>query len=426
MNYTDARQILQRLPSLEVKPGLARTEHLLAAIDHPENSFPAVHVVGTNGKGSVVAMLASVLSRAGYRVGCFTSPDLVDFRDRIVIDDKWISKEELARIVEQLHPQLVEGDCPTLFEAMTAIAFEHFSRNKVDIAVVEAGLGGRFDATNVVTPILCILTNVGRDHLQVLGSSLLQVAWEKAGIGKPQVPFLVGKLPSDVEQVVIEECRRNEAVLVQLEEPEIERIAFDWEHVSYRIGKGDLPRRIDSPLLGGCQLENLRITLQAIELMRKAGFTIPNTAIVCGLAEVHWPGRFEVVQRSPTIVLDGAHNLPGVLALREDVRRYVPEKEHRHLLFGVLADKEVIPICNTLFPSFETVTLTQSHSARAASVKDLAQLASSLNSVVVESADVKNGVSVACASLGTEDFLLITGSITIVREARPFFLGGAV
>jgi len=423
MNYVEARRILQRLPSLEVKPGLARTEHLLAAIDHPENSFPAVHVAGTNGKGSVVSMLASVLGRAGYRVGRFTSPDLVDFRDRIVIDDKWISKEELARTVEQLHPQLVGEDCPTLFEALTAIAFEHFSHNKVDIALVEAGLGGRFDATNVVTPILCILTNVGRDHLRVLGSSLSQIAWEKAGIGKPQIPFLVGKLPSDVEQVVIEECRRSEAVLVQLEEPEIERIAFDWEHVSYMIGKGDLPRRIDSPLLGGYQLENLRITLQAIELMRKAGFTIPNTAIVCGLAEVRWPGRFEVVQRSPTIVLDGAHNLPGVLALREDVRRYVSEKEHRHLLFGVLADKEVVPICNALFPSFETVTLTQSHSARATSVKDLAQLTSSLNSVVVESADVENGVSVACASLGTEDFLLITGSITIVREARPFFLG---
>lgn len=426
MDYMSARQILKSLPSLEVKPGLARTKKLLDAIGHPEKSFPAVHVAGTNGKGSVVAMLASVLGRAGYRVGRFTSPDLVDFRDRIAIDDKWISKQELATIVEQLRSQLAGEDCPTLFEAVTAIAFDHFARNRVDIAVVETGLGGRFDATNVVAPILCILTNVGRDHLQLLGSSLLRIAWEKAGIGKAQVPFLVGKLPPDVEQVVMEECRRSEAMLIQLKEPEIERIAFDWEHVSYKIAKGDLPRRIDSPLLGGCQLENLRITLQGIELMRKGGFAIPNTAVVRGLAEVQWPGRFEVMRRGPTIVLDGAHNLPGILALCEDVRRYVPDKKHRHLLFGVLADKEVVPICTTLFPSFETVTLTQSHSARAASVKDLAKLTSPLNSVVVESADVENGVSMACASLGEEDFLLIAGSITIIREARPYFLGGSV
>ena len=194
----EARQILRSLPSLEVKPGLARTKHLLAVLDHPENSFPAVHVAGTNGKGSVVAMLASVLGCAGYRVGRFTSPDVVDFRDRIAINDQWISREEVARIVKQLSPRLVGEDCPTLFEAMTAMAFEHFSRNKVDIAVVEAGLGGRFDATNVITPILWILTNVGRDHLQILGRSLPRIAWEKAGIGKAKVPFLVGKLPLEI------------------------------------------------------------------------------------------------------------------------------------------------------------------------------------------------------------------------------------
>lgn len=422
MTYAEARCALERLPSLDVKPGLNRILRLLDALDHPEQAFPTVHIAGTNGKGSVAAMLASVLSQAGYRVGRFTSPDLIDFRDRISIDDLWIGEDELARTVEQLLPIFAAEDPPTLFEALTAIAFHHFALKKVDTAVVEVGLGGRFDATNVTSPLLTILTTIGRDHLALLGGTIEKIAWEKAGIAKENVPCLCGDLPLEAQRVLVAECARVHAPLTDCHTVDLKRIAFDWEKVTYRIEGSDLPREILLPLLGGYQQENLRVTLRAIELLREDGLTIPNRAVASGLAAVRWPGRFEVISRRPIVILDGAHNQPAALALAKDIERTLPGKIHRHLLFGILVDKELESIARALFPLFSSVTLTRSKSPRAMALKPLLETARSLGIAPLRSSSVREGATSAYNGLKEEDTLVVTGSLTVVREVRSILL----
>ena len=421
MNYVEVRSLLDRLPSLEVKPGLERIRRLLNHLGHPETTFPSIHITGTNGKGSVAAMLSSILHEAGYRTGCYTSPDVVDFRDRIRVDEDWISEEAFASVAEKLLPVLDKTeDPPTLFEALTAIAFEYFPASKVDIAVVEVGLGGRFDATNVLQPVLTILTNVERDHLALLGNSLERIAWEKAGIAKPGVPFLLGDLPAAVRALVDAECRRAKARIVAGELPTVEREDFNWEEATYRVHNGKrLPDRVRLPLLGGYQAENLHLVLGAAGILREAGWEIPSDAIVHGLEKVEWPGRFEVVQRAPTVVLDGAHNPAGARALGDDIVRFVPEACRRHLLCGMLADKEVEAIGRILFPLFEQITLTRSESPRAASVERLTQIASALGVPSRGAASVKEALQIVLKKLVPRDTLFVAGSLTVVREARP-------
>ena len=423
MDYAEARALLDRLPSLEVKPGLKRIRRLLDHLSHPETTFPSIHITGTNGKGSVATMLSSILHEAGYRTGCFTSPDVVDFRDRIRVDEDWISEETFALTVEKLRSVLGDSDDPpTLFETLTAIAFDDFAGSDVDIAVVEVGLGGRFDATNVVQPLLTILTNVERDHLALLGHSLEQIAWEKAGIAKPGVPFLIGDLPLTVRAVVAGECRRVNARIMADELPGVQQENFNLEGATYRIYDGkELPDRIHLSLLGSYQAENLRLVLAAVEILRKVDWSITNGAITRGLTTVEWPCRFEVVRRDPTVVLDGAHNPAGVKALSTDIVRLVPDICRRHLLCGILADKEVEAIGRTLFPLFDRITFTRSKSPRAAAVEQLAKIASTLDVSSRCTTSVEEGLRVALERLIPQDTLFVTGSLTVAREARPLF-----
>ncbi len=423
MDYIEARRALEGLPSLEVKPGLDRVNRLLEHLDHPERAFPAIHVAGTNGKGSVVAMLSSVLTHAGYHVGRFTSPDLIDFRDRISVDGKWISEEEFARQVDRILPLLADTqDTPTLFEVLTAVAFSHFAECNVDLAVVEVGLGGRYDSTNVVKPMLTILTTVGMDHTALLGNTIEKIAWEKAGIAKKDVPLLIGDLPEEAERVAREECARVRAPLVTTSDIVLQRSGFTWEYASYRVIAPSLPETVNIPLIASYQQENLLLVLATIEELRKKGLPIPNDAISSGLAATVWPGRFEVMSREPIIVLDGAHNPPGAEALAKEIETLFPRGEKRHLLFGVLADKDYEAMAHTLFPLFSRVTLTRSDSPRALEPSHLATIATELAVPSVETRSVIDGVSAACASLDPDDALLIAGSLTIVREARTLLV----
>ncbi len=423
MDYSEARRLVESLPS-QVKPGLDRIVRLLAALDHPEGKFPAVHIAGTNGKGSVVAMLASVLQSAGYRVGRFTSPDLLDFRDRITVDGKWIPKEDFAVIVERLRPLLAgSGDLPTMFEVLTAIAFSHFATKRVDIGVIEVGLGGRYDATNVVRPAISILTNVGRDHLNILGEKIERVAWEKAGIAKSGIPLIVGKLSPETDRVVRSVARNVGAPIVCADAVHVDEAHRDLDRALYRVSGPGLPDEIAIPLIGGYEKENLRASLAAIAQLRKTGWKIPNSAVQTGLENVRWPGRFEVINRTPLVILDGAHNLPGAIALTADIKRFLPKKAHRQLLFGILADKEVEPVCAEIFPLFSRVVLTQSESPRALPAVNLSPIAAKYGIGPQVTESVKEGVEAAQDALSNDDALLVTGSLTVIREARPLFLG---
>jgi len=423
MEYTEARALLDRLPRFEVKPGLERTRRLLDALGHPELSFPAIHVGGTNGKGSVVAMLDAVLRRSDYRVGRFTSPEVLDFRDRIAVEGEWVTDAELAEETARIEGVLVtSGDPPTQFEAIAALAFDHFARRQVDVALVEVGLGGRFDATNLVSPLLTILTNVAKDHVQLLGDSVERIAWEKAGIAKPGVPLLYGRLSEDALRVVLDECELVKAVPVSSEEITVERVRVDWDAAHYRVT--GFPGRIALPLLGGYQAENLRLVLAAVGVLRKTGFRIPNEAVVEGLRTVRWPGRFEVVHRSPTVVLDGAHNVAGAEALAADLATFIPRRDHRHLLFGVLADKDVSGIARALVPMFSYVVLSASRSSRALPAEELRDRLTKLAGPLPWYDSVERALDAVFPLLEEGDTLVVAGSLSVVAEARQWFVEG--
>ena len=424
MNVAAAHALLDRLPRFEVKPGLERVRRLLEALDHPEQDFPAIHVAGTNGKGSVVAMLARVLVHAGLRVGRYTSPQVIDFRDRIAVNRAWIPEEALAEGVSRLQRAIAEGDTPSQFEAITALALEHFARCDVDLAVVEVGLGGRFDATNVVSPILTILTNVALDHQWILGETIEQIAWEKAGIAKAETPLLHGSLEAPARDVVLAECTAVGAESVPAESIDVERVGADWDVARYRATLSGRGIEFDLPLLGGYQKENLRIVLRAIEILREQGRRVTDEAVVEGLHAVEWPGRFEVLRRNPTVVLEGAHNVDGARRLAADIASRVPDRARRHLLFGVLEDKDAEGMLDALAPIFGRLALCESSSPRALPAAELQERAEArgLDSAWYHSLD--EALAEVLPSLGEGDVLVVAGSLTVVAEARQGLMEG--
>jgi len=422
MDYGAARALLDRLPRLEVKPGLSRTVRLLDASGHPERAFPAVHVAGTNGKGSVVAMLDAVLRAAGVRVGRFTSPELADFRDRIAIDGDWLPEAEWAAGISRMEPLLIgAADPPTQFEAIAVLAFDAFSRHAVDVALVEVGLGGRFDATNVVRPLACVLCNVSLDHTAVLGNSIGSIAWEKAGIAKAGIPLLYGELSPDAESVVWAECEAVGAVPVPVAGFALERIRFGWDSATYRVDRPGLPTSLELGLLGGYQRENLRLVLRTIEILRDAGLELPNDAISRGLRDARWPGRFEVARRRPNVVLEGAHNVAGAERLADDIEALVPTRAERHLLLGVLADKDAEGIGRALAAAFDCVSLCASASPRALSVDALRDAVAGLFLRSMGYDSVVGALDRIVPALSEEDTLVVAGSLTVVAEARRWF-----
>jgi len=419
MEYGTARALLDRLPHLEVKPGLSRTLRLLDALGHPERAFPAVHVGGTNGKGSVVAMLDAVLRAAGVRVGRTTSPELIDFRDRIAIDGEWLPEGEWAAGIERMAPAIAGApDTPTQFEVLTGLAFDAFARHEIDLALVEVGLGGRFDATNAVSPLVSMICNVSLDHTAVLGDSIAEIAWEKAGIAKAGVPLLYGELPPDAESIVRAECEAVGAEPVSAAGLAVERTRIDWESASYRVGSSALPESIELGLLGGYQRENLRLVLRTVEILRDVGFDVPNRAIRSGLRDVRWPGRFEVLRRHPNVVLEGAHNVAGAAQLAADIEALAPERDERVLLLGILADKDVVGIGRALARAFDRAGLCASASRRALPVE---QLRERVGGLFLQSScydSVGEAVDRLMATLTADDTLVVAGSLTVVAEAR--------
>ncbi len=419
-----ARQYLDRFPRFEVKPGLNRIRQLLEALDQPQLAYPAIHVAGTNGKGSVVAMLDAVLRAAGYRVGRFTSPELLDFRDRMTLDGAWISKSDLATGVERAAPFIETlDDIPSQFEIITALAFDYFAHKRIDVGVIEVGLGGRFDATNVVRPDVAVLTNVTLDHQAILGATVERIAWEKAGIAKPGVPLITAGLPESVFHVVETECDAVGAFLAPADDIAVTRVSRDWNAAIYDVRWDGGVDRVRLPLIGSAQRENLRLVFGAIRALRAKGWHLDGQAIRDGLRTVFWPGRMEVVRQSPTIVLDGAHNEAAISVLAADIRELVSEPDHRFVLFGALRDKNVdaaLSILNSVFPS---IGLCASSSPRAVPVDALVEKAQQGFQTATAYPTIAAGMNAWLARAGIDDVLVITGSLTVVAEARQWLTG---
>lgn len=400
----DYPHTLTYLKSLEPKAFRMELGPLLEAchlMSNPENKFPSVHISGTNGKGSTAAFVEAILSKSGYKAGLYTSPHLIDVRERIQINREMISPDDLSRITEKIRSNLPDDRHLSFFEFMTLVSFMWFAEQKVDIAVIETGLGGRLDATNVITPKVSVITPISFDHTAHLGNTLKDIATEKCGIIKRGIPTVVAYQVPQVMDVIRRFCDDIGSPLCLA-----------------------TPDEITSPLglLGDHQKQNAACAVEAAGLLAQAGFKIKN--VEEAIAETKWPGRIETVSTNPRVIVDGAHNVAGAEMLASYVRHTIP-REKAVLLLGVLADKDVSGIVRSLTPLFREVVCVKAPSDRAVSPKDLAAATRSSGVKVSVEKGVSEALSKIMGSLGKDDTLIVSGSLTMVGEAKLFFTKGA-
>lgn len=348
MTYEEALDYIHAVSWRGSRPGLERIRELLAALGDPQKDLRFVHVAGTNGKGSVSAMTASVLEAAGYHTGLFISPYIKHFTERICLDGNPIPERELADFTSRVRPFAdAMADPPTEFELITAIGFLYFKEKKCDLVVLEVGMGGRLDATNVIEdPLLTVITGVALDHTAVLGDTVEKIAAEKAGIIKPGVPVVWGGTCVSARAVIEEKARENGAPFVAAADTPATDIVSTISGTSLSLGTHE---NVYIPLLGLYQPQNLSTVLTAVDLLRERGLDIPESAVHAGLMHVRWPGRFEKLCDNPLIISDGAHNPEGVAAAARSIAHYFPEGKVL-LLSAVMADKDHAAMARTLAP----------------------------------------------------------------------------
>ena len=402
---------------------LRRVEELLARLDNPHLKARSVHVGGTNGKGSTAAMVASALTASGYTTGLYTSPHLNTIRERFRVNGNLITEEDFTSVVATLKPEVEKvnqratyGELTT-FELLTVLAFTYFTLKGVDFQVLEVGLGGKFDATNVIKPEVCVITSISLDHTEVLGNSLAEIATEKAGIIKPDSPVVLSPQDDDVVQVIEEACRKQEAKLVMAgKDVTWQSLGFDDNGQSLEV-KGRLDNyQLFIPLLGHYQMENATTAVAALEVLAVKGFNISRDSITNGLARVRWAGRLQILRRYPLLVVDGAHNPDAARKLKQSLTEYF-SFNRAILIMGASSDKNIADVVSELVPLFSEVIVTRSRHPRA---MDPAQLEAVFSKHGVKTRLVENvseALSLAMSMAGTKDLICVTGSLFVVAEA---------
>ncbi len=397
---------------------LDRMRWLLGELGEPHLCYPSVVVAGTKGKGSTCAMLEAILRASGNRTGLFTSPHLHSWRERVQVDRRLIPQADVVAYVDRLKPlvaRLAEHGQPTVFELATALALRYFADQQIDIAVLEIGLGGRYDTVNVVTPLVSVITPVSFDHMGVLGTTIEEIAAAKAGIIKPAVPIVVTPQWLAAEQVIAAEARAQQAPLFRAELDGLRRVDYS-EIVPY-----PLALQAEQISLGGAyQLENARTAVGAALLLRPHGFLIDEEHLRVGLQGAQWPGRFEIVARDPTIVVDGAMNGASAQRLRESLATLPHQR--LILILGTSRDKDIAALARELVPSAAAVVLTRSFHPRAAEVKLLAEhvrpLLAGPDVPLIFTDDIPPAIDAARSLAGPDDLICITGSLFPVAAAR--------
>ncbi|MDL1970684.1 MAG: bifunctional folylpolyglutamate synthase/dihydrofolate synthase [Candidatus Desulfofervidaceae bacterium] len=419
MNFTykDALRFLDGLQCKGIKPGLKDIAHALAYFGHPQLQFPTVHIAGTNGKGSTAAIVASVLEKAGYKVGLFTSPHLHSVRERIQINRKSILKTDFAQLVAEIKSRLPLS--LTYFEFLTLLAFLYFAKKRVDMAVIETGLGGRLDATNLLLPKVSIITNVHLEHQKWLGWSLKDITLEKGGIIKPHVPLITGVNQPQAISLLQTLCCLKHAPFYRLGKDFRYRTQGECFHY-YGLEKNFHHLKIN--LFGPHQIRNASLALGAIEILtRNNFFSIQQTHIRKGLEDVVWPGRFELIKERPHIVLDGAHNPAGARALKNAICQC--HFNRLFLILGVMQDKDIKRMVKTLAPLADVAIVTTPNIERAARAEDLEKLAQTYAREVKIAPSVEEAIELALTFAKNDDLVLATGSLYTVAEAREVLKG---
>jgi dihydrofolate synthase/folylpolyglutamate synthase len=398
---------------------LDRMFALLEELGNPQKKYPIIHVAGTKGKGSVAALCASALKAAGYKVGLYTSPHLWDYVERIQINGQPISHEQLIELVEEVKPAVAKIPKLTTFEITTAIGLLAFAKNDVSAAVIEVGLGGRLDATNIVTPKVSVISSLSYDHMAVLGNTLAEIAGEKAGIIKEGVPVVSAPQPDEAFGVLNRVAKEKNCPLVLVgRDVTFERLSSTLDgqtlHLSSFVFPSQQPQAIHLaiPLLGSHQIENAAIAYTAL---KTSGISISNEAIQKGFAQVKWPARFEILRREPPVVIDSAHNRDSARRLRETLDEYFPETPVI-LIFCALEDKDINGMLEELKPRLECVVATRADHPRAPSVEWTAEQVERAGIRVEAVTPVSNALERALELAGEQKLVLSAGSVAFAGE----------
>ena len=427
MDYQEAMDYLANLTKFGFNFGLGRIKRLLTEVGNPQDKIKTVHIGGTNGKGSTSAMLSSMLQAAGYRVGVFTSPHLHSYRERVVINGEQIPEEKVAGLLARLKivlDRMVEGgqEHPTEFEVNTALAFLYFFEEKVDLAVIEVGLGGLIDSTNVINPLISVITNVGMDHMDYLGNTLEEIIRVKAGIIKDGGIVITAANRPEVLEIIEETCRQKSASLIKVWED------YDWTSLESSafgqrfsvISPQNEYRGLELTLTGEHQLVNAATALAVTEALGQYhGLGIRMADVVEGLRNTRWPGRLEMIL--PGVLLDGAHNLDGAVTLSKALKQVFVYRK-LILCIGMLADKERNKVLEILAPLTQKIVVTKPNSPRAGNWQEMAEQAGKYVQEVYLEENIPRAVDLAISLAGEGDLVCITGSLYMIAEARSYLL----
>ncbi len=438
MNYQEAVEYILRFADYEKTPlahivyrsfNLDRIRGLMETLGDPHLATPTVHIAGTKGKGSTSAMIASALTACGYKTGLYTSPHLHTIRERVAVDGAAICEAELTALVEKVQPYIEASNAMgkhgrlTTFEILTGLAFAYFKEKRLDFQVLETGMGGRLDATNVSSPEVCCITSISYDHTDVLGNTLTQIAGEKAGIIKPGVPVVSAPQTPEAQDVIDRVSHERDCELITVgKDVTWDKISSGPDGQSFILHGLNRDYNLDIPLLGAYQLENAAVAVAALEVLEENGTRLTDEGIAQGLRQVHWPGRLELLQREPLLVVDGAHNPYSAFKLREALSEYFYFKRVI-LIVGTSINKDSAGFTEELLALPLRVLATQSRHPRAGRASSIADefRAHGVEAETMES--VAAAIERAQEIAAPGDLILATGSLFVVAEAREAVLG---
>lgn len=420
MNYKEARVYLDEVSKYGSVLGLESMRELLRRLGDPQNELKFIHISGTNGKGSVLAYLSTILSGAGYRTGRYISPTLFSYRERIQVDGEYIEKESLACHVTAIAAAAEDMQeaglpSPTVFEIETALAFLYFKEKRCDIVTLEVGCGGLLDATNVITTTLMeVIASISMDHTDLLGDTLAKIAAQKAGIIKPDTMVVSAQQKSEAAQVIEDTCKEQHCTLQMVDESKISNVHYgaDGQTFSYKEWEN-----VAISLAGSYQIKNAALALEGVEALRKLGYALSDQQVREGLLHTAWRGRFTTLRRDPTVIIDGAHNPAAALELKESLERYFPGKT-LYFVMGMFKDKDYAQVIDLTAPlARHIITVETPGNPRAMPARELAEAVGKVNPSVEWADSVAHGVEKALAMAGKEDAVIVFGSLSFLGEA---------
>jgi dihydrofolate synthase/folylpolyglutamate synthase len=428
MNFEQTVHYIENSMRFGCRPGLERTAKLLELLGNPHKKINFVHIAGTNGKGSTTAMISNILKHAGYKVGTYTSPHLYSITERMVINGAQISEENFTKyankVIEKMkYMEENNMEVPTQFEMLTAMTFLYFEETKVDVAVIEVGLGGMYDATNVIYAILSVITSISYDHTDILGNTIELIAAEKAGIIKDKASVvLYPQLFREAEKTVEEVSEKKNAKLVKVSAEQSKLIKFDIMGQIFDYSYEDVKlSNLSVPLLGDHQIKNATVAVTAAIELSKLGYDIKQDHIRMGLETVQWPCRLSVVSKEPLIIIDGAHNEDGVNSLKDAFIKYLSDKKII-LLIGMLEDKNYHYAVQQLAPLAQQIIASEPISPRALKAEQMAEMAKKYNDYVDAEADIIQAIEKAKKLVEKDSVIVICGSLYLAGSAYEYLI----